>query len=164
MLGAYWTLHTSPCMFFILKPSFPFLPFLFFFFLQQHFLMIQKQQVRTRRAATTAMAMSAHGGTAEHHGIQIKDIYLEDGLSPRVWRVGMWFCNVNQKVWRKLWHFNEILQIQTCFQQKKNVNCDYMLNWKGKAHYINIIVHPKMKIVDVEEFVSSWFGLTSLAY
>lgn len=72
-------LHTSPpCMFFMLKPSFPFLPFLFFFFLQQHFLMIQKQQVRMRRAATTAMAMSAHGGTAKHHGNKFRQIYSED--------------------------------------------------------------------------------------
>lgn len=56
--------HTSPpCMFFMLKPSFPFFPFLFFFFLQQHFLMMQKQHVRTNSAATTAIAMRAHGGT-----------------------------------------------------------------------------------------------------
>lgn len=62
-------LHTSPpCMFFMLNPSLPFLPFLFFFFLQQHFLMMQKQQVRMRRDATTAMAMRAQGGTAKHCG------------------------------------------------------------------------------------------------
>ncbi len=50
------------------------------------------------------------------------------------------------------------------------VNCDCMLNWRSKAHHINGIVHPKIKIVDVEEFVSSWeeiletFSITSLAY
>lgn len=38
--------------------------FLFFFFLQQHFLQMQKQQVRMRSPATTAMAMRAQGGTA----------------------------------------------------------------------------------------------------
>lgn len=37
--------------------------FLFFFFLQQHFLQMQKQQVRMRSPATTAMAMRAQGGT-----------------------------------------------------------------------------------------------------
>ena len=56
--------HTSPpCMFFMLKPSLPVFPFLFFFFLQQHFLIIQKQQVRMSKAATTAIAIRAHGGT-----------------------------------------------------------------------------------------------------
>lgn len=38
--------------------------FLFFFFLQQHFLQMQKQQVSSSRPATTAMAISAQGGTA----------------------------------------------------------------------------------------------------
>lgn len=38
--------------------------FLFFFFLQQHFLQMQKQQVSSRRPVTTAMAISAQGGTA----------------------------------------------------------------------------------------------------
>lgn len=47
----------------MLKPSLPFFPFLFFFFLQQHFLIMQKQQVRMSKAATTAMAIRAHGGT-----------------------------------------------------------------------------------------------------
>lgn len=47
----------------MLKPSLPFFPFLFFFFLQQHFLIMQKQQVRMSNAATTAMAIRAHGGT-----------------------------------------------------------------------------------------------------
>lgn len=37
--------------------------FLFFFFLQQHFLQMQKQQVRMRSPATTAMAIRAQGGT-----------------------------------------------------------------------------------------------------
>ena len=50
-------------MFFMLNPSLPFFPFLFFFFLQQHFLIMQKQQVRMSNAATTAMAIRAHGGT-----------------------------------------------------------------------------------------------------
>lgn len=40
--------------------------FLFFFFLQQHFLQMQKQQVSSRRPVTTAIAISAQGGTA--HG------------------------------------------------------------------------------------------------
>lgn len=40
--------------------------FLFFFFLQQHFLQMQKQQVSSRRPVTTAMAISAQGGTT--HG------------------------------------------------------------------------------------------------
>lgn len=45
--------------------------FLFFFFLQQHFLQMQKQQVRMRSPATTAMAMRAQGGTvgkSQGHG------------------------------------------------------------------------------------------------
>lgn len=44
---------------------FPFLPFLFFFFLQQHFLTMQKQHVRMSKAATTAMAMMAQDGTED---------------------------------------------------------------------------------------------------
>lgn len=38
--------------------------FLFFFLRQQHFLQMQKQQVSSSRPATTAMAISAQGGTA----------------------------------------------------------------------------------------------------
>lgn len=58
--------HTSPPFrFFIPMSPFPFLPFLFFFFLQQHFLTIQKQHVRMSNAATTAMAMMAQDGTAK---------------------------------------------------------------------------------------------------
>lgn len=45
---------------------FPFLPFLFFFFLQQHFLIMQKQHVRISNAATTAIAMMAQDGTEEN--------------------------------------------------------------------------------------------------
>lgn len=57
--------HTSPPFrFFIPMSPFPFLPFLFFFFLQQHFLTMQKQHVRMSSAATTAMAMMAQDGTA----------------------------------------------------------------------------------------------------
>ena len=54
---------SPPFMFFMPSSPFPFLPFLFFFFLQQHFLMMQKQQVRISMAATTAMAMMAQDGT-----------------------------------------------------------------------------------------------------
>lgn len=62
-----WSEHTSPPFrFFIPISPFPFLPFLFFFFLQQHFLMMQKQHVRMSKAATTAMAMMAQGGTEEN--------------------------------------------------------------------------------------------------
>lgn len=43
-------------------PPFSF-PFFLFFFLNKHFLQIQKQQVRTKRTATMAMAIKAHGGT-----------------------------------------------------------------------------------------------------
>lgn len=57
-----------PCMSFMLMAFLAPLPFsfLFFFFRQQHFLQMQKQQVRSRRPVTTAMAISAQGGTA--HG------------------------------------------------------------------------------------------------
>lgn len=43
-------------------PPFSF-PFFLFFFLNKHFLQIQKQQVRTKRTATMAIAIKAHGGT-----------------------------------------------------------------------------------------------------
>ena len=43
-------------------PPFSF-PFFLFFFLNKHFLQTQKQQVTTRRTATMAMAIKAHGGT-----------------------------------------------------------------------------------------------------
>lgn len=43
-------------------PPFSF-PFFLFFFLNKHFLQMQKQQVRTKRTATMAMAIKAHGGT-----------------------------------------------------------------------------------------------------
>lgn len=78
--------HTSPSfMFFIPISPFPFLPFLFFFFLQQHFLTMQKQQVRIRVAATTAMAMMAHDGTDMHtqttHTDTHKHITKENSLT-----------------------------------------------------------------------------------
>lgn len=64
LMGLLPVEHTSPPFrFFIPMSPFPFLPFLFFFFLQQHFLMMQKQHVRMSKAATTAMAMMAHDGT-----------------------------------------------------------------------------------------------------
>lgn len=55
-----------PFMSFMFMAFFMPLPFsfLFFFFLQQHFLQMQKQQVSSRRPATTAMAIRAQGGTA----------------------------------------------------------------------------------------------------
>ena len=43
-------------------PPFSF-PFFLFFFLNKHFLQIQKQQFMTKRTATMAMAIKAHGGT-----------------------------------------------------------------------------------------------------
>lgn len=57
---------TWPVMSFMFMAFFIPLPFsfLFFFFLQQHFLQMQKQQVRISNPATTAMAIRAHGGTA----------------------------------------------------------------------------------------------------
>lgn len=65
-----WTSHdehtSPPFRFFMPMSPFPFLPFLFFFFLQQHFLMMQKQHVRMSKAATTAMAMMAQDGTEEN--------------------------------------------------------------------------------------------------
>lgn len=55
-----------PFMSFMFMAFFTPLPFsfLFFFFLQQHFLQMQKQQVSSSSPATTAMAISAQGGTA----------------------------------------------------------------------------------------------------
>ena len=62
-------------------PPFSF-PFFLFFFLNKHFLQIQKQQVRTKRTATMAMAIKAHGGTERKKNVQrllvIKHLRMQD--------------------------------------------------------------------------------------
>lgn len=71
-----------PFMSFMFMAFFMPLPFsfLFFFFLQQHFLQMQKQQVSSRRPATTAMAIRAQGGTAHTQSPSINTLHLTSAL------------------------------------------------------------------------------------
>lgn len=73
-----------PFMSFMFMAFFMPLPFsfLFFFFLQQHFLQMQKQQVSSRRPATTAMAIRAQGGTAHTESPSINTLRLTSALIP----------------------------------------------------------------------------------
>lgn len=83
-LGRKISCTSPPCMSFMLKPSLPFFPFLFFFFLQQHFLMMQKQHVRTSNAATTAIAIKAHGGTVSFSN-RNESINMKNDLKRLFW-------------------------------------------------------------------------------
>lgn len=70
-------------------PPFSF-PFFLFFFLNKHFLQTQKQQVTTRRTATMAMAIKAHGGTRREGGVRkgtstVEPVNQTQRRQPRLW-------------------------------------------------------------------------------